>query len=297
MLQDMKIQLGNQCTKYINNISEIADCYDAFLLDIWGVLHDSANVYPGVVDCLQHLKRSGKKIILISNAARRSVVLEKELTRFGLTHHMYDHVVTSGELFWNSYNSGKDTCLNQLGSKYYLIGSAEYDLTLGLPLNQVATIDAADFVLTISVVGSPVSIEEKVPILREAAERSLTMICVNPDLVVVRDGVLGIAAGVYAKKYEELGGQVRYYGKPYSPIYRYCFELLEEISREKTIAVGDALKTDIAGADGCSLDSILVGTGIHNAAVGNLPDDHSKLLQICQKERRYPTIVIQGLVW
>lgn len=296
----MQIQLDHHRLEFIQRLSEIVERYDAFLLDIWGVLHDSERIYPGVIDCLLRLKDSGKKVILLSNAARRAAVLEQELTRFGITSRMYDHVVTSGEFFWQSFISGEDHWLKQLGSKYYLIGAESYNLTQGLPLNQVRRLDEADFVLTISVTGNPCSIKEKEPLLTELALRKLVMICVNPDLNVIRGGVMGIAAGAYAKKYQELGGIVHYYGKPHKPIYEFCLQLLQrlhQVSSPRTVGVGDGLSTDIAGASGCNLDSILVGTGIHGECVAGLPEDVSKLSHLCTATNQFPTITIPGLIW
>ena len=53
-----------------------------------------------------------------------------------------------------------------------------------------------------------------------------------------------LCAGSIAKTFETLGGKVIYYGKPYKEIYKMCFD-----TREKVLAIGDNLRTDIKGAN------------------------------------------------
>ena len=289
--------LGINSIEYINGIARVAERYDAFLVDVWGVLHDSAKVYPGAVECLGRLKSRGKRVILLSNAARRTYVLEKEFSTFGITRDLYDQIISSGELTWSRFKAGNDPALQQLGRKYYLFGSEKYGLTDDLPLSQVPDPRSADFLLTIGVIGNPSSTEVEEPLLREAAARKLMMVCANPDKQVVRDGVMGIAAGAVAARYEELGGKVIYYGKPHYEVYQRCFKVLHDIAKDRIVAVGDALKTDIAGANGNGLDSVLVATGIHGDDLKGIPDDFEGLERICNREQQRPTFVIKGFFY
>ncbi len=68
-----------------------------------------------------------------------------------------------------------------------------------------------------------------------------------PTSKVIRGGVRVLRAGVLAVRYRELGGDVRALGEPDPAIYRPVLERLG-ISAERTLAVGDSLRTDIAGA-------------------------------------------------
>ncbi len=293
----MKLNLGEFIATYIHGISEIIEDYDAFLVDIWGVLHDSAKPYPGVLNCLRKLQASQKKTLLVSNAARRSEVLVKELSRFGITPDLYDKVVTSGEILWRAFSVNKDKPLKNLGKRFYLIGSEEYRLTDGLPLQQTQDLRAADFILNISVMGNQSSTADKEDILKQAAIEKIPMVCANPDMLVVRDGVMGIAPGALAFRYEELGGQVVYYGKPHRAIYTRCLEILRNIDCNRIVAIGDALKTDIAGANANQLDSILVAGGIHARELDHLPENTEGLVTICTNENQYPAMIIKGFYW
>jgi hypothetical protein len=89
------------------------------------------------------------------------------------------------------------------------------------------------------------------------------MVCANPDLVVIHRGKAEICAGAIAQRYEQLAGPVQYFGKPHPPIYRDCFALLGISDRRRILAVGDSLRTDIAGANAAGIDGLLVLGGIH----------------------------------
>ncbi len=77
-----------------------------------------------------------------------------------------------------------------------------------------------------------------------------------------------LCAGALAKKFEELGGQVIYFGKPYKSIYYSALKKLNllKIFEEKKInliAIGDNLKTDIKGANSLNIDSIFITNGLY----------------------------------
>ena len=94
------------------------------------------------------------------------------------------------------------------------------------------------------------------------------MICANPDLVVVRGGRKIICAGSLAIRYEELGGAVRWLGKPKAEIYEYCFRQLAEFDKSRIAAIGDSFRTDLAGASNAGVAPIFVAAGIHAEELG-----------------------------
>ena len=53
-------------------VSALAGDYDGFVLDLWGVIHDGVEPYPGALDCLARLRAAGKATVLLSNAPRRA---------------------------------------------------------------------------------------------------------------------------------------------------------------------------------------------------------------------------------
>ena len=86
------------------------------------------------------------------------------------------------------------------------------------------------------------------------------LICTNPDLTVHRGDVEEYCAGTIAKIFKSLGGEIIYFGKPYKEIYKMCFN-----EKEKVIAIGDNLNTDIKGANNMKIDSIFISNGVHRS--------------------------------
>lgn len=293
----MQLHVDGHIVEYVRGIVDIAERYDAFLVDVWGVLHDSVRAYPGAPECLQHLQRRGKRVILLSNAARRSSLLEEEFSAFGILPSMYECIVSSGELAWQAFAAGNDPELERLGQRYYLFGSARYRLTEGLPLLRATRLAAADFLLAVGVAGSPQSTAEYEEVLQEAAGRGLPMVCANPDIWVVRNGIIGIAPGALAARFKELGGKVIYFGKPYQAVYHRCFDILEGVARSRIVAAGDALITDIAGAEAQKIDSLLVAGGIHKDHLEDIPEGSAGLAEICLEHNRFPTMLSKAFIW
>jgi len=104
----------------------------------------------------------------------------------------------------------------------------------------------------------------------KARERNLPFICANPDIVVERGDRLIYCAGAIAELYRELGGKVIFYGKPHRPIYERAMELASEqrngepVSRERVLAIGDSVRTDLSGAHAFGIDLLFVTRGIHS---------------------------------
>ena len=146
----------------------------------------------------------------------------------------------------------------------------------GSALELVETAEEAEFILNTGPAGWDDQIEDYAPLLRRALACGLPMVCANPDLVVMHGGRLALCAGALAQWYEESGGRVRWHGKPFPSVYDACLDLLGIDDRSRILAVGDSLRTDIAGAAGAGIDSVLIIGGIHadefGASGGQLPD-------------------------
>src|SRR5712691_184418 len=124
------------------------------------------------------------------------------------------------------------------------------------------------------------------------------MVCANPDLVVIHDGRPALCAGALAEHYEAIGGRVRWHGKPYPSVYDSCLELLGIADRRRILAIGDSLRTDIAGAAGAGIDSLLIAGGVHAAefiADGGLDD--AKIAAAVAGSGAKPIGVATRFVW
>ena len=285
-----------------DGIAEIADRYDGYILDLWGVLHDGVRAYPGVADCLRRLKALGKRVCLLSNAPRRVASSEARLVGMGLTPDLWDALMTSGEASHEALRDRPDPWHAALGTRFLHLGpDRDRDVFDSLPgLVQVAAPDQAEFVVNTGIDDFDETLADHEPVLAACAARRLPMLCANPDLVVHVGEKLVICAGELARRYEELGGDVRYHGKPHAPVYRRCFDLLGGIPPERVLAVGDSLRTDVAGANAAGIDSLLVTGGIHREELGVAAGGHPEpaaLAALLDAAGQRPTGLIHRLAW
>ena len=285
----------------IGGIAALAPRYDGFILDLWGVVHDGVAPLPGALECLATLKANGKRIALLSNAPRRSDDVVERITRIGVPAGLYHHVLSSGEEAWQHLHRRDDPFYAALGRRCLHIGS-ERDMLIreGLELEFVDTAEEAEFILNTGPGGWEDVIEDYAPLLRRALARTLPMVCANPDLVVMHGNRLALCAGALAQWYEEAGGRVRWHGKPFRSIYDTCLELLGIVDRTRILAVGDSLRTDIAGAMGAGLDSVLIAGGIHAeefGTIGDQPPDLERIAAALRSGAYSPVGVTRSFCW
>src|SRR5712692_8718623 len=252
--------------RLIDGMRGLAPEYDGFILDLWGVVHDGTAPFPGVLDCMRRLITAGKRVVLLSNAPRRSDDVVRRIEKIGVPVGLYHGVMSSGEEAWQHLFRRDDAFYASLGRRCLQIGS-ERDLEMrdGLDLDFVATQAEADFILNTGPAEWEDTIEDYAPVLDAARRRELPMVCANPDLVVIHNGEPALCAGALAEHYERVGGRVRWHGKPYKSVYDSCLKLLGIEHRRRILAIGDSLRTDIAGADGAGIDSLLIAGGVHAA--------------------------------
>ncbi len=286
---------------FFAGLAALAARYDGFILDLWGVIHDGLTAYPGAAETLRHLKERGKRVVLLSNAPRRVQVLEQAMTSMGIARALYDEVISSGEAAYRALLRRDEAAVGRLGPRCYHMGpERDRGMVEGIPFEGTDDIEAADFILATGLDWDDDTLEPYEPALATGARRKLPMICANPDLVVIRGGKRVLCAGALAARYEELGGKVVYFGKPYPSIYRLCFERLAVADRARIVAVGDALRTDIAGALNAGIDAVLVTGGIHAEELGIAHGDHpdmAALEEACAKAGIMPTAAIPAFLW
>jgi len=255
--------------RLIDGMRELAPHYDGLILDLWGVVHDGTAPFPGVLDCMQRLIDAGKRLVLLSNAPRRSDDVVRRIAKIGVPDHLFHGVMSSGEEAWLHLHRRDDPFYARLGRRCLHIGSdRDLEIRDGLGLIFVETPAEAEFLLNTGPAGWEDTIEDYAPDLREARALDLPMVCANPDLVVVHNGRPALCAGALAEEYERIGGRVRWHGKPYPSVYASCLDLLGIADKSRILAIGDSLRTDIAGAAAAGIDSLFIAGGIHAADFG-----------------------------
>lgn len=283
----------------LDGIAGIADRYDGFVLDLWGVVHDGRKPYPGVPEALAELKARGKGVVFLTNAPRRSWMVQKLLDRMGLDRALYDGIISSGEVSWRHLKRRNDPWFARLGTRCIHVGP-ERDLSVveDGAAEIVADPREASFLLNTGPDDErgPQSPDPYRPMLEACAAAKLPMICVNPDRAVMVAGQKLICAGALADIYIELGGAVREIGKPDPEVYEPVLELLGHPQRHRVLAIGDTPHTDLAGAQAAGLDALWALTGLAAHAHGDNPDP-AHLAAVAHEEGVRPIAAVRALRW
>tara|TARA_Y100001970_G_scaffold230221_1_gene285786 strand:+ start:382 stop:1206 length:825 start_codon:yes stop_codon:yes gene_type:complete len=260
-MSEMAINLDNQGLRSI--ISE----YDLLFIDIWGVIHNGIELYKESIEVLNKLENEKKEYVLLTNAPRPNSTVIKYLKKMGLENEKCKKVYTSGEaaLSYLSKNLNK--------SKFYHIGPPrDFDLFKLFEKNKVKDINESEFILCTGLFEDQETELEYYKNLLKRKDK-IKMVCTNPDLIVDRGENREYCAGSVAKIFEEIGGQVEYFGKPYPLVYEQSIKL----KNKKILCIGDNLNTDIKGANLQNFSSLLISGGIHrNEINNNLKDIFSK---------------------
>lgn len=249
----------------LSSITDLAAGREAWLTDIWGVMHNGVEPFTAACEACTRFRLSGGTVLLLSNAPRPAASVAAQLDRIGVPRFAWDGIVTSGDAARALVGAFAGKPLFHLGPERDL---ALYD---GLAV----TLSGADEAEAVSCTGlfddeieTP---DDYADLLKGFAGRNLPMVCANPDLTVERGSKVIYCAGALAAAYETAGGSVAYAGKPYLPIYDMAFAALaalrsKPVPRERILAIGDGIRTDITGAAAAGLDSVFVASGVHVAS-------------------------------
>lgn len=286
----------------VPGLASFATNYDGYILDLWGVVHDGTEPYPGALDCMAKLREGGRPLLLLSNAPRPSDYVIEFLEGIGVPSSAYDHILTSGDMTRHILKDKRQEFLKESDHKFYQVGATrDKGVDEGLDYQRVSDIDDADFIICTGLVND----EEETPeeyraLLTRAAKKNLLMLCANPDLTVMRGPKTVYCAGALAALYEELGAPVELFGKPYPWAYKLAMEKLGISDPSRILAVGDSMRTDIKGATGMGIDNVLASGGIHaeewGLAAGEMPN-RDQVASVSDLHGFSPTYVVGHMIW
>lgn len=244
--------------------------YRVAILDLWGVVHDGEKPTPHALDALARMRAEGVRTVLLSNAPRSVDSVKKQIAGFGIAPGSYDDVVTSGGLAREALAARADPWWAGLGRRFYHLGpERDWGLLDGLDFELAPTPERAHFILNTGLFDDETeTAADYADLLQLALRKKLPMICANPDRFVYRGTKRLPCAGEIGRVYEEMGGDVRYHGKPYPAAYDACMAKVPGVVRGQVVAVGDSLVTDIAGANAAGIDSVFVLSGLHAEEFG-----------------------------
>lgn len=280
----------------ITHVATLAATCDLWLVDIWGVMHNGVRPFAGAVDACETFRAAGGTVLLLSNAPRPAASVAQQLDRIGVARAAYDAIVSSGDAARASIaeavaeglrvgHIGPDRdrpLFDGLGAEFAPLDAAHVAVCTGLYDDETET--PADYARMLDLL----------------ERRAVPMICANPDLTVERGGKIVYCAGAIAQTYEKLGGKVTYAGKPHLPIYAMAFETAARlrggaVTKARTLAIGDGIRTDIVGAAAAGVRSVFVASGIHVSA--DAPFDSAALDKLFPHEAPRPVAAMTGLAW
>ena len=200
-------------------------------------------------------------MVFITNAPRPSAGVARQIERFHVPRDSYDAIVSSGDITCSVIESRPGQTLFHMGPE------RDKSIFTGLDV-QFAPLESADYVVCSGLdddeTETPEAYRARLEIM---LKRKLFMVCGNPDVVVERGDKLVYCAGAIADLYAGMGGEVLYAGKPYRPIYEMALAKAATVSgrqpaASRVLAIGDSMRTDLAGARNFGIDFLFVTSGI-----------------------------------
>lgn len=268
------------------HLGDLAPSYDVILSDVWGVVHNGLKATPEACDALAAFRNKGGQVVLITNAPRPREEVAKQIAQFGVPRDTYDAIASSGDVT-------RSVIQSRHGQSLYHLGPArDKPIFTGLDVT-FAPLESADYVVCSGLENDDhETAEDYRPRLEQMLARKLFMVCGNPDVVVERGPRLVYCAGAIADLYKAMGGEVLYAGKPYRPIYDLALSLAKgNTPLNRVLAIGDSLRTDLAGANSAGLDFVFLTAGIHAADFADEDAMHKAF------GKKIPKAVMQKLKW
>ncbi len=278
----------------LQSIAPLAATADLWFVDIWGVMHNGVRPYASSVAACEAFRRQGGTILLVTNSPRPRESVARQLDGIGVARSAYDGIVSSGDV-------SRSLIEDWAGEPILHIGP-ERDLPVFANLQATPGAGVADAV--VAVCTGLYDDEKETPadyaeMLAKLKARDIPMICANPDQKVERDGRLIYCAGAIARAYEALGGTVSYAGKPFQPIYDLALEIGSDtrgksIAKDRVLAIGDGVSTDIAGASNFGIRSVFIASGVDVNANENVGAAAARLFANSSAQ---PIAVMNGFNW
>ena len=276
----------------LSSIAELSPTFDAWIVDIWGVMHNGARAFDAAGEACRKFRAGGGIVILLSNAPRPFSAVVGQMSALGVDPAAYDGGVTSGDATRGLIEAWAGRSLLHIGPE------RDKGLFAGLDVKMVPAEEAQAIVCSGFYDDTKETPADYAALFDRLAARRLPMICANPDLVVERGDKLVYCAGALAAAYAEKGGEVVYAGKPYLPIYQRTFAAIDGIAgrpvpRERILAIGDGVDTDLLGAHRAGLRSVFIASAVH------LPDglDERALAELFAPRPFRPIAALPALVW
>ena len=279
----------------LSSIAPFAETSDLWFVDIWGVMHNGVTPFASSVAACEAFRKQGGTVLLVTNSPRPRESVGKQLDGIGVSRAAYNDIVSSGDV--------SRSLIEEWAGQPILHIGPERDLPIFAGLRAKPGASADDAV--VAVCTGLYDDETETPdnysaLLAKLSSRNVPMICANPDLKVERGRRIVYCAGAIAAAYQALGGRVSYAGKPYEPIYELALRTGSDmraaaVGKDRVLAIGDGVATDIAGAAGFGIRSVFIASGVYVKSGEAISEAASRLFSTASGAR--PVAVMTELVW
>lgn len=294
MLNEKNLNLNEvPMVQNIQKLREIAQNYDVFIIDLWGVLHNGVKVFLPAIEALEQLKKAHKKVYLVTNNPKTSIENIQKLTQMGLSCEFYTELVSAGQKCLEMFLDNEILPDYPRPLKAVIL---EEGITCSWAevagIERTNDVNKADIVLGFHIAEDVIDMSDYKMRLEQFLAYDILFVCANPDMYATRNTEIFVRVGLLAKEYEKMGGRVLYIGKPYPSIYK---DILQKHSRERVLMVGDSLITDIKGANQMGVDGMLISMGNHREELSQI--SQADLSGFFNKKGIIPTFISPQLFW
>lgn len=238
--------------QYLPSLSQVADHYDGFLLDAFGVLNIGETAIPGAVDRMAELRARGKKLMVLTNAAsytRDQLLAKYHRLGFDFTA---DEVVSSRDcaaLALADIRDGLWAGLSAPGDDFSDIAAR-----LGDAITDPSLFDRADGFLFLSTARWTDALQAR--LIANLGDRPLVI--ANPDIVAPREADLSLEPGLFGHLLlDHIPARVHWFGKPFGDCFAMAIARMG-LPAQRIAMVGDTLHTDVLGGAAAGCGTVLV---------------------------------------
>jgi HAD superfamily hydrolase (TIGR01450 family) len=255
-------------------LRELISRYDALLFDAYGVLVHAAGALPGAAEAISALVREGIPFVVVTNDASRSPArAAQRLVRLGMpvtpAQILSSGMLIGPALIEHGLSEGRVVVIGTGDSAQYVreIGATVIEPHAAVDADAIVLADEGGFEL-LSALDDVLS----GVVARCEQGRAPMLLLANPDLVYpAGNGSYGLTAGSLAAMLERalvqlLGDAAPRFEVLGKPAARHFEAALQVVGTRKAVMLGDTLHTDIAGARGVGIDSVLLLTGVTTEA-------------------------------
>ena len=288
--------------------------YDAFMLDIWGTVHDGKELFPSAIQFMKEARAAGKLVMFLSNSPRTPANAVARLLEMGMPEELFHDVLTSGRECVQMLTQASGDFHATLGKTLYYYGPAgetsAVDELIAAGYALAEDLEAASFVLITDMRDDYDTLDTVIPFLEACLKLGLPIVSANGDNYAMFGADRLVCAGAVARAYERMGGKAYCHGKPTANIYALAHSMLlnasgsadaggAPLTKEQILMIGDNLATDIAGAAAYGMHSLLVLTGIHEAEMSSVqhdsPEGAERLAELGRQYGAVPTYWARAL--